>query len=86
MNYLYLNVSQYELERRKYAQDLIAFDKEFATLFSGKPRTEQNQDGIAHDDFLKYVQPIRAGIRPRLKKFQSLPNVWRVYKRYWNPL
>ncbi|KIK75908.1 hypothetical protein PAXRUDRAFT_783815 [Paxillus rubicundulus Ve08.2h10] len=46
----------YELERRKYAQDLINFDKEFSTLFSGKPRTAENQDGISHEQFLTAFQ------------------------------
>ncbi|KAF8806894.1 hypothetical protein BYT27DRAFT_7233651 [Phlegmacium glaucopus] len=46
----------YELERRKYAQDLIDFDKHFAKLFSGKPRTEENQDGVSHEFFLKMFQ------------------------------
>ncbi|KAG9313141.1 putative monooxygenase [Chiua virens] len=46
----------YEYERRKYAQDLINFDKQFASLFSGKPRTEENQDGISHEQFLRAFQ------------------------------
>ena len=46
---------QYELERRKYAQDLINFDKKFSKLFSGKPRTEENQDGVSHEEFLECV-------------------------------
>ncbi|TFK39715.1 FAD binding domain-containing protein [Crucibulum laeve] len=46
----------YEFERRKYAQDLIAFDRQFAKLFSGKPRTELNQDGVSHEEFLKAFQ------------------------------
>ncbi|KDR80826.1 hypothetical protein GALMADRAFT_222424 [Galerina marginata CBS 339.88] len=46
----------YEFERRKYAQDLINFDKQFAKLFSGKPRTEACQDGVSHEDFLKIFQ------------------------------
>jgi phenol 2-monooxygenase len=41
----------YEHERRKFAQDLIDFDKEFSALFSGKPRTEENQDGVSHEEF-----------------------------------
>ena len=48
-------LAQYESERRKYAQDLIDFDKEYSALFSGKPRTSENQDGISHDQFLKYA-------------------------------
>ncbi|KAL4065933.1 FAD binding domain-containing protein [Scleroderma citrinum] len=46
----------YESERRKYAQDLIDFDKQFAALFSGKPRTSENQDGISHEQFLQAFQ------------------------------
>ena len=49
-------IIQYEFERRKYAQDLINFDKKFATLFSGKPWTEENQDGVSHDEFLAAFQ------------------------------
>ncbi|EIW58510.1 uncharacterized protein TRAVEDRAFT_58730 [Trametes versicolor FP-101664 SS1] len=46
----------YEFERRKYAQDLIDFDKKFSKLFSGKPRTEDNQDGVSHEEFLEAFQ------------------------------
>lgn len=46
----------YEFERRKYAQDLINFDVEWAHMFSGKPRTELNQGGVAHADFLRAFQ------------------------------
>ncbi|KAF8159367.1 FAD binding domain-containing protein [Crassisporium funariophilum] len=46
----------YEFERRKFAQDLINFDKQFAKLFSGKPRTEHNQDGVSHEEFFKIFQ------------------------------
>lgn len=47
--------NQYEAERRKYAQDLIDFDKKYARLFSGKPRTPENLEGISHEEFLEYV-------------------------------
>jgi len=43
----------YEFERRKYAQDLINFDKKFAALFSGKPVSENNIDGVTHDEFME---------------------------------
>ncbi|TFK29577.1 hypothetical protein FA15DRAFT_663717 [Coprinopsis marcescibilis] len=46
----------YEFERRKYAQDLIAFDRKFAKLFSGKPRTEENHDGVSHEELLQIFQ------------------------------
>ncbi|KIJ65495.1 hypothetical protein HYDPIDRAFT_110592 [Hydnomerulius pinastri MD-312] len=46
----------YELERRKYAQDLINFDKEFSALFSGKPRTMDNEDGVSHEQFFRAFQ------------------------------
>ncbi|KAH7914576.1 FAD binding domain-containing protein [Hygrophoropsis aurantiaca] len=50
----------YEHERRKYAQDLIDFDKEFSALFSGKPRTEENLDGVSHEQFLNAFQTFGA--------------------------
>lgn len=46
----------YEFERRKYAQDLISFDKRFAALFSGKPRTEGSEDGVTHEEFMEAFQ------------------------------
>ncbi|KAG2103083.1 FAD binding domain-containing protein [Suillus discolor] len=46
----------YELERQKYAQDLIDFDREFSALFSGKPRTLENQEGVTHEEFLSAFQ------------------------------
>ncbi|THH17443.1 hypothetical protein EW146_g3360 [Bondarzewia mesenterica] len=46
----------YEFERRKYAQDLIAFDKEFSALFSGKPKSEGYADGVSHQQFLQAFQ------------------------------
>jgi phenol 2-monooxygenase len=45
--------AQYEFERRKYAQDLINFDRKFSALFSGKPRSQENQDGVTHEQFLE---------------------------------
>ncbi|KAF9818266.1 hypothetical protein IEO21_02894 [Rhodonia placenta] len=42
----------YEYERRKYAQDLIDFDKKFSALFSGKPRTKDNEAGVSHEEFV----------------------------------
>ncbi|KIK81429.1 hypothetical protein PAXRUDRAFT_15250 [Paxillus rubicundulus Ve08.2h10] len=43
----------YELERRQFAQDLIAFDKEYSVLFTGKPRTVENQNGLSHENFFR---------------------------------
>ncbi|TFK53739.1 hypothetical protein OE88DRAFT_1790612 [Heliocybe sulcata] len=43
----------YEIERQKFAQDLINFDRKFATLFSGKPRTEGAEDGVSHEEFVQ---------------------------------
>ncbi|KAI6128069.1 thioredoxin-like protein [Pisolithus croceorrhizus] len=40
-------------ERTKYTQDLIDFDKRYAALFSGKPRTSADQNGISHEEFFK---------------------------------
>jgi len=44
---------QYEFERQKFAQDLIAFDKQWFHLFSGKPKSEGHEDGISHEEFTK---------------------------------
>ncbi|KAF7969243.1 hypothetical protein HWV62_27888 [Athelia sp. TMB] len=41
----------YELERRKFAQDLISFDRKFSALFSSKPRSKDNDDGVSHEEF-----------------------------------
>ncbi|ETW78714.1 hypothetical protein HETIRDRAFT_459911 [Heterobasidion irregulare TC 32-1] len=50
----------YEFERRKYAQDLIAFDKKFSALFSGKPKSEEYADGVTHEEFLQAFQAFGA--------------------------
>ncbi|KAK7056500.1 hypothetical protein VNI00_003056 [Paramarasmius palmivorus] len=46
----------YEFERRHYANQLINFDKKFAKLFSGKPQSELNMDGVSHEEFLQAFQ------------------------------
>jgi phenol 2-monooxygenase len=47
----------YESERRQYAQDLIAFDKHFAALFSAKATGVDGEDtGVSHDEFLEAFQ------------------------------
>jgi phenol 2-monooxygenase len=46
---------QYESERRKFAQDLINFDKLYAALLSAKPQTEENQGGVTSEVFSQYV-------------------------------
>ncbi|GJE93871.1 phenol 2-monooxygenase [Phanerochaete sordida] len=50
----------YEFERRKYAQDLIDFDRKFSALFSGKPRTSAGGDGVSHEEFLQAFQTFGA--------------------------
>ncbi|KAF8075152.1 FAD binding domain-containing protein [Lyophyllum atratum] len=47
-------LTTYELERRKYAQDLIDYDKEFARMFSGKIKTADGEDGdVSADEFTR---------------------------------
>ena len=46
---------KYESERLKFARDLIDFDRKWSKLFTGKPRTEENEDGISHEEFVGYV-------------------------------
>ncbi|OAX36141.1 hypothetical protein K503DRAFT_793556 [Rhizopogon vinicolor AM-OR11-026] len=41
----------YELERRKFAQDLIEFDRKHSSLFTGKQRIAGNDDGLSHEEF-----------------------------------
>ncbi|KAG2040429.1 FAD binding domain-containing protein [Suillus americanus] len=49
-------LSTYEPERRKFALDLIAWDKMWSTLCCSKPLTEQNNDGVSPEHFLKTFQ------------------------------
>jgi phenol 2-monooxygenase len=42
----------FETERHKVAQELIAFDKEFSSMFSGKIGTGDGQEGLTHEQFL----------------------------------
>ena len=46
---------QYESERLKYAQDLIDFDKKWSKMFSDKPQTSDNHEGVSHEEFLGCV-------------------------------
>ena len=46
---------KYESERLKFARDLIDFDRKWSKLFTGKPRTDENEDGISHEEFVGYV-------------------------------
>ncbi|KAK7681578.1 hypothetical protein QCA50_015311 [Cerrena zonata] len=70
----------YEFERRKYAQDLIDFDKKFAKLFSGKPRSEDNQNGVSHEEFLEAFQTFGSfssgiGIRYSPSSTPTIPSI-----------
>ncbi|KAJ3559931.1 hypothetical protein NM688_g42 [Phlebia brevispora] len=46
----------YEDERRRYAQDLIALDKEYAALSTKKPKTDDREDRITHEEGLRVYQ------------------------------
>ncbi|KAF8470314.1 FAD binding domain-containing protein [Russula ochroleuca] len=46
----------YESERRKYAQDLIAFDKTFSALFSEKFRVDNEGHNPTHEEFMGAFQ------------------------------
>jgi phenol 2-monooxygenase len=42
----------YQSERRRIAQDLIAFDHKFSRLFSGRPAKDvMDEEGISMKDF-----------------------------------
>ncbi|KAG8221073.1 putative phenol hydroxylase [Butyriboletus roseoflavus] len=51
-------LSTYELERRKYAQDLIAFDKMWAALVTKKPQTSDDSEGVAREQLQKMYQTV----------------------------
>lgn len=43
----------FETERQTIAQELIAFDKEFSSMFSGKIGAGDNQESLTHEQFLE---------------------------------
>jgi phenol 2-monooxygenase len=45
----FLTHLQYELERRKFARDLIKFDHKLSTLYSEKPRIGGGDSGVSHE-------------------------------------
>ena len=50
-----LILKTYEMERRTFAQELIAFDRRLSTLFSGRPAKDAvDQTGISMQDFEVY--------------------------------
>lgn len=44
----------YSAERRAIAQELIDFDREFAKMFSAKPKTDADPDGVDPAEFQRY--------------------------------
>ncbi|KAI8996404.1 FAD binding domain-containing protein [Trametes punicea] len=46
----------YDFERRKYAQELIEFDKSWSKLFIVKPRSAENPEGLAVEEFVSIVK------------------------------
>ncbi|KEA61862.1 Salicylate hydroxylase [Marinobacterium lacunae] len=46
----------YSAERREYGQALIDFDREFSAMFSAKPKSAENPDGVDPADFQRYFQ------------------------------
>lgn len=46
----------YSQERQHVAQQLIDFDREFSKMFSAKPKSETNPDGIDPAEFQRYFQ------------------------------
>jgi phenol 2-monooxygenase len=43
----------FETERLTVAKQLIAFDKEFSSMFSGKIGSEDGKEGLTHEQFLE---------------------------------
>ncbi|MHA7880469.1 MAG: FAD-binding monooxygenase [Saccharospirillum sp.] len=49
-------LSSYSAERQNVAKQLIDFDREFSTMFSAKPRSADNPDGVDPAEFQRYFQ------------------------------
>ncbi len=49
-------LTTYSAERREYGQALIDFDREFSAMFSAKPRSAANPDGVDPAEFQRYFQ------------------------------
>jgi phenol 2-monooxygenase len=49
-------LSTYSAERQNVAQQLIDFDREFSRMFSAKPKSADNPDGVDPLEFQKYFQ------------------------------
>ncbi|KAI0333887.1 hypothetical protein GY45DRAFT_1243820 [Cubamyces sp. BRFM 1775] len=46
----------YESERRKFAQDLIEFDKKWSKLFISKPQSSLAPNGVSHEHFMEMAK------------------------------
>ncbi|MFC6673309.1 FAD-dependent monooxygenase [Marinobacterium aestuariivivens] len=46
----------YSAERHEYGQALIDFDREFSRMFSAKPKSAENPDGVDPAEFQRYFQ------------------------------
>lgn len=50
-------LSTYESERKKVAQELIAFDHRFSRLFSGRPTNDiMDEEGVSMEEFKRVFE------------------------------
>lgn len=49
-------LATYSAERREYGQALIDFDRKFSSMFSAKPKSAENPDGVDPTEFQRYFQ------------------------------
>ena len=49
-------LSTYSAERADIAKQLIDFDREWSKMFSSKPKSEDNPDGVDPAEFQKYFE------------------------------
>ncbi|WP_221794006.1 FAD-dependent monooxygenase [Oceanobacter mangrovi] len=49
-------LTTYSAERREYGQALIDFDRKFSAMFSAKPKSAENPDGVDPAEFQRYFQ------------------------------
>lgn len=83
----------YSAERREYGQALIDFDREFSRMFSARPKSPGNPDGVDPAEFQRYFQlfgeytagvsiQYRPGILVSEGKHQKLATGLTVGKRF----
>jgi phenol 2-monooxygenase len=81
-------LKSYQSERRRIAQDLIAFDHKFSRLFSGRPAKDvMDQEGISMEEFKKAFEKgnmFASGIgKLKSPEYHSQPGLTSGSRQLW---